>query len=100
MYVRCRATIFSQVIPRYMQSVSAIYHKYSVCTCMAYVVRHSGTSFICTYIFAYSVTVKVGEDDYWSTRMAEFTGKPNRVVFDETLEKIYSRLYTNAKQMR
>ena len=31
--------------------------------------------------------------------MAEYSGKPNRVVFDDTLEKIYKRLYSNTVQM-
>ena len=43
-----------------------------------------------------STTVKVGGSDYWSDRMAEYTGKPNRVVFDETLERVYKQLYDNS----
>eukprot|EP00731_Ephydatia_muelleri_P018112 Em0011g152a len=34
-----------------------------------------------------SLTVKVGPGDYWSQRMAEYTGHPHRLLFDETLEK-------------
>ena len=43
-----------------------------------------------------STTVKVSGSDYWSDRMAEYTGKPNRVVFDETLERVYKQLYDNS----
>ena len=44
-----------------------------------------------------SVAVQIGPRDYWSQRMAELTGgKQHRVLFDETLEKIYNRLYTEA----
>ncbi|XP_065905990.1 spermatogenesis-associated protein 6-like isoform X2 [Dysidea avara] len=42
------------------------------------------------------VSVALGGGDYWTDKMAEFTGKPHRVVFNDTMEKIYSRLYTNA----
>jgi len=53
--------------------------------------------FCCVCVFLYcSVLVKLGPRDYWSKRMAEFTGKRHRVLFDETLEKIYNRLYTKA----
>lgn len=43
-----------------------------------------------------SVLVQLGPQDYWSKRMSEYTGKRHRVLFDETLEKIYNRLYTEA----
>ena len=46
-----------------------------------------------------SVMVKVGPQDYWSQRMSAFTGRPHRVLFDETMEKIYSRLYQEASQL-
>lgn len=42
------------------------------------------------------MTVSLGGGDYWSDRMAELTGKPHRAVFNDTMEKIYSRLYNNA----
>ena len=44
----------------------------------------------------FSVSVRIGPRDYWSRRMAEYTGKRHRVLFDETLEKIYNRLYRDA----
>ena len=40
--------------------------------------------------------MSLGGGDYWSDRMAELTGKPHRAVFNDTMEKIYSRLYSNA----
>ncbi|XP_062509361.1 spermatogenesis-associated protein 6-like [Corticium candelabrum] len=43
-----------------------------------------------------SMTVHLGGDDYWSDRMKEWTGRPHRLLFDETLEKAYSRLYQQA----
>ena len=46
-----------------------------------------------------SVMVKLGPQDYWSQRMSAFTGRPHRVLFDETMEKIYSRLYQEASQL-
>ena len=49
---------------------------------------------MCLYL--YSVTVRIGPGDYWSKRMSELTGKKHRVLFNETLEKIYNRLYTDA----
>jgi len=42
------------------------------------------------------VSIALGGGDYWTDKMSEFTGKPHRVVFNDTMEKIYSRLYTNA----
>ena len=48
----------------------------------------------------HSATVKVSDTDYWSERMAEYTGKPNRVVFDETLERVYKQLYDNSTTLR
>ena len=42
------------------------------------------------------MTVSLGGGDYWSDKMAELTGKPHRAVFNDTMEKIYSRLYNNA----
>lgn len=47
-----------------------------------------------------SSTVKVGPEDYWSQRMAEYTGHSHRLLFDETLEKIYHRLYQNASAIK
>ena len=47
-----------------------------------------------------SATVKISDSDYWSDRMAEYTGKPNRVVFDETLERAYKQLYDNSANIR
>ena len=47
-----------------------------------------------------SATVKISDGDYWSDRMAEYTGKPNRVVFDETLERAYKQLYDNSANIR
>jgi len=44
----------------------------------------------------YRMSVALGGGEYWTDKMAEFTGKPHRVVFNDTMEKIYSRLYTNA----
>ena len=41
----------------------------------------------------FSVVVKVGPRDFWSQRMSEYTGKSHRLVFDETLERIYSTIY-------
>lgn len=43
-----------------------------------------------------SVTVQIGPRDYWSKRMSEMTGKRHRILFDETLRKIYNKLYTEA----
>ena len=40
--------------------------------------------------------MRIGPRDYWSQRMSELTGKGHRVLFDETLKKIYNRLYTEA----
>ena len=40
-----------------------------------------------------SLLMKLGPTDYWSRKASQFTGKPHRVIFDETLEKIYNRLY-------
>ncbi|EDV22260.1 uncharacterized protein TRIADDRAFT_59323 [Trichoplax adhaerens] len=42
-----------------------------------------------------SVTVQLDDNNYWSNRMSMYTGKPHRVLFDECLDKIYSRLYRN-----
>ena len=53
---------------------------------------------VSTHTHTHSVTVKIGPRDYWSQRMSEFTGKPHRILFDETLEKIYSRLYETASK--
>ena len=53
-------------------------------------------SIVLVSCFGYSMTVKIGPRDYWSKRMSEYTGKRHRVLFDETLEKIYNRLYREA----
>lgn len=45
------------------------------------------------YIPDDSLLTKLGPKDYWSRKLSEFTGKPHRIVFDETMEKIYNRLY-------
>ena len=39
-------------------------------------------------------------EDYWSQKMAQFQGKHHRLVFNETMEKIYSRLYQRAINMK
>lgn len=44
----------------------------------------------------FRMTVSLGGGDYWSDKMAELTSKPHRAVFNDTMEKIYSRLYSNA----
>jgi hypothetical protein len=41
-----------------------------------------------------------GGKDYWSQKMAQFQGKHHRLVFNETMEKIYSRLYQRAINMK
>ena len=46
-----------------------------------------------------SVLVRLGGEgdrDYWSQKMAQFQGKHHRLVFTETMEKIYCRLYQQA----
>ena len=40
-----------------------------------------------------SLLTKIGPSDYWSKKLADYSGKKHRIVFDETLEKIYKRLY-------
>ncbi|CAI8005995.1 hypothetical protein GBAR_LOCUS4520 [Geodia barretti] len=50
-----------------------------------------------------SVLVGLGGEegeDYWSQKMAQFQGKHHRLVFNETMEKIYSRLYQRAINMK
>ena len=55
-------------------------------------------------LFTHSMVVSLGKEreggrDYWSQRVAEFQGKHHRLVFDETIEKIYCRLYQRATNM-
>ncbi|XP_033636195.1 spermatogenesis-associated protein 6-like isoform X1 [Asterias rubens] len=45
-----------------------------------------------------SVSVHIDNGDHWSTRSQEFTGKSHRELFDDTMGKIYKRLYRNIKE--
>ena len=40
--------------------------------------------------------VRIEDSTYWSQRLAEYTGRSHRQLFDETLEKAYLDLYKRA----
>ncbi|XP_074732201.1 spermatogenesis-associated protein 6 isoform X2 [Strix uralensis] len=41
-------------------------------------------------------TVHLDNGEYWSSRAAVYKGKPHRVIFEESLEKIYRNMYRKA----
>uniref|UniRef100_A0A663M6J7 Uncharacterized protein n=1 Tax=Athene cunicularia TaxID=194338 RepID=A0A663M6J7_ATHCN len=41
-------------------------------------------------------TVHLNNGEYWSSRAAVYKGKPHRVIFEESLEKIYRNMYRKA----
>ncbi|NXL27452.1 SPAT6 protein, partial [Glaucidium brasilianum] len=41
-------------------------------------------------------TVHLDNGEYWSSRAAIYKGKPHRVIFEESLEKIYRNMYQKA----
>ena len=49
--------------------------------------------------FFFSVTVPLSQDKFWSSRMAEFTGRSHRALFDESLQELYTDLYNKARDL-
>ena len=49
--------------------------------------------------FFFSVTVPLSQDKFWSNRMAEFTGRSHRTLFDESLQELYTDLYNKARDL-
>ncbi|KAF1399508.1 Spermatogenesis-associated protein 6, partial [Spheniscus mendiculus] len=43
-----------------------------------------------------NTTVHLDNGEYWSSRAALYKGKPHRVIFEESLEKIYRNMYQKA----
>lgn len=43
-----------------------------------------------------NTTVHLDNGEYWSSRAAVYKGKPHRVIFEESLEKIYRNMYRKA----
>ncbi|XP_073228084.1 spermatogenesis-associated protein 6-like isoform X1 [Porites lutea] len=46
-----------------------------------------------------SITVPLSQDKFWSSRMAEFTGRSHRALFDESLQELYTDLYNKARDL-
>ena len=53
---------------------------------------------LCNVSF-FSVTVPLSQDKFWSSRMAEFTGRSHRALFDESLQELYTDLYNKARDL-
>ncbi len=50
-------------------------------------------------VVVYSLLTQLGPTDYWSRQLAQYNnGESHRTVFNETMEKIYNRLYHRSKQ--
>ncbi|XP_078527531.1 spermatogenesis-associated protein 6 isoform X2 [Lissotriton helveticus] len=43
-----------------------------------------------------NTSVHLDNGEYWSNRAAEYKGKSHRVIFEDSLEKIYRNMYRNA----
>uniref|UniRef100_A0A8C1P8S8 Spermatogenesis associated 6 n=1 Tax=Cyprinus carpio TaxID=7962 RepID=A0A8C1P8S8_CYPCA len=44
------------------------------------------------------ITAHVNNGTFWTNRAGTYTGKPHRAVFEDSLSKIYTNLYSNASQ--
>ncbi|XP_019386932.1 PREDICTED: spermatogenesis-associated protein 6 isoform X1 [Crocodylus porosus] len=43
-----------------------------------------------------NTTVQLDDGEYWSSRAADYKGKPHRAIFEDSLEKIYRNMYKKA----
>ncbi|XP_028589373.2 spermatogenesis-associated protein 6 isoform X1 [Podarcis muralis] len=43
-----------------------------------------------------SIMVQLDDDDYWTSRAAEYKSKPHRAIFEDSLQKIYRNMYRKA----